>query len=271
VRLFILLAAVLPAVAQNPGVRLTNASRPVSRGFQIGDRFEVVITGAPDQPVSVRTTMTGRTDWGPVIGRTDSSGRWATVGQFAKEDFGHWSEVWTVGGRLAGPELQFSVGAPCLEGGHGILSMSGPNMGMTCETAEGRQTFTTPSGSDPFRTPDGRLVPGRMHSNRTVEQYRAEIMQSLIVGGRRGLKTGVHGDEAGALILKIVGVNALSEDETRNVLEIVRAAFDKPDRIPEAAKEPSETLRLLRHLADSTSQESLQRQIAETMADVQAR
>jgi hypothetical protein len=110
-----------------------------------------------------------------------------------------------------------------------------------------------------------------MRSNRTVEQYHAEIMQSFIISGARGVKTGVHGDEAGALILKIIGVNALSEDETRNVLEIVRAAFEKPDRIPETAKDPSETLRLLIRLADSTSQESLQRQIAETMADVQAR
>jgi hypothetical protein len=70
--------------------------------------------------------------------------------------------------------------------------------------------------------------------------------------------------------MKVIGVNALSEDETRNVVSIIRTAFEKPDLIPQAAKNPSETLRLLRSLADSTPQESLKRQIAETIAYVEA-
>ena len=41
---------------------------------------------------------------------------------------------------------------------------------------------------------------------------------------------------AGALISKMVGANALTEDETRNVLSIIRAAFETPDRISRAAK-----------------------------------
>ena len=69
--------------------------------------------------------------------------------------------------------------------------------------------------------------------------------------------------------MKMIGVNALAEDETRSVLSIVRSAFEKPDCIPQAAKDPSRTLLLLRHLADSTAQESLKQQIAETTAWVQ--
>ena len=99
--LFALLVVVIPAAAQNPLVRLVNASHPASSVFQVGDRFEVLVTGAPNQPVSVRTTMNGRTDWSPVIGSTDSTGRWSTAGQFEKSDFGGWYEVWTVGGKLA--------------------------------------------------------------------------------------------------------------------------------------------------------------------------
>src|ERR1700689_2788328 len=102
------MVAVIPAVAQSPLVRIINATRPGSRDFQIGDRFEILITAAANQPVSVRTTMKGRMDWGPVIGRTDMSGRWSTTGQFEKSDFGDWSEVWTVGGRLANPRIHFS-------------------------------------------------------------------------------------------------------------------------------------------------------------------
>jgi hypothetical protein len=60
--LFILAMAAIPAVAQSPIVRLINATHPASKNFQIGDRFELVIAGPPDQPVSVRTTMQGRTD-----------------------------------------------------------------------------------------------------------------------------------------------------------------------------------------------------------------
>ncbi len=250
-------------------MRLINATRPASRDFQIGDRFEILITGAANQPVSVRTTMQGRMDWGPVIGRTDMSGRWSTTGQFEKGDFGGWSEAWTVGGKLAKPEIHFSVGAPCLKDGQGSVTMMGLYMALTCETAEGRRTFATPSGTDPYRTPDGRLIPGRI-LNTTAEQYHAEIMEFLITSRANDLGSGRHGDEAGALIMQVIGVNALNEDEARNVLSIIRAAFEKPELIPQAAKEPSETLRLLRSLADSTGQESLKQEIAETVAYVVA-
>jgi hypothetical protein len=266
--LLVLALAVIPAVAQTPLVRLINATRPASRDFQIGDRFEILITGAANQPVNVRTTMNGRMDWGPVIGRTDMSGRWSTTGQFEKDDFGGWSEVWTVGGKLANPNIHFSVDAPCLKGGQSFQAQTGANMVLTCETAEGRQTFATQSGTGPFRTPDGRLIPGRL-SNMTAEQYHGEIMQFLITSRANDVGSGQRGDEAGALIMKVIGVNALDEDEARNVLAIVRAAFEKPELIPQAAKEPSETLRLLRNLADSTGQPSLKQQIAETMAYVE--
>jgi hypothetical protein len=269
--LIILAVALIPAVAQSPVVQLINATRPASRDFKIGDRFEVVITAATDLPISVRTTMRGRTDWGPVIGRTDMSGRWSTTGQYEKGDFGDWSEVWTVGGRVAIPAVHFSVGAPCLTGGQRFQMQIGLYSALACETAEGRQTFGTPSDTDPMRTPDGRLIPGRMRSNLTAEQYHMEIMRNLISNGKSGRGTRQLGDEAAALITKMIGPNALTEDETRNALSIIRAAFEKPDRIPQAAKDPSRTLSLLRNLVDWTDQESLKQQIAETMAYVQAR
>jgi hypothetical protein len=273
-----LVLAIIPAAAQSPLVRLLNASRPISRDFQVGDRFEILITGAPNQPVSVRTSMHGRTDWSPIIGSTDSTGRWSTGGQFEKSDFGGWREVWTVGGKLASPAIQFSVNAPCLPGGQGQALISGPNTILSCETTEGTQTFVTPSLSDPFRTPDGRLIPGR-RTEETQGQYHTEIIQDLIAGGtemradRISLQSsrGGLGDETADLISKLIGVNALNEDETRNSLAIIRAAFEKPETIQPSAKEPSRTLLLLRHLADFTDQDSLKREIAETIAYVQAR
>ncbi len=61
------------------------------------------------------------------------------------------------------------------------------------------------------------------------------------------------------------------EDETRNVLAIIHAAFEKPETIQPSAKNPSRTLLLLRQLADFTGQDSLKQEIGETIAYVQAR
>jgi hypothetical protein len=268
--LLILVASAIPALAQTPEVRLTNVSRPAGSDLQVGDRFEIVLAAAANQPVSVRTTRQGRMDWSPVIGWTDKSGRWSTTGQFEKGDFGDWSEVWTVGGKLAKPIVQFFVGAPCLKGGEGRAVVMSIHIALTCDTAAGSQTFLTPSDPDPFRTADGRTIPGRPQSNRTVDRYHTEIMESLITSRASGRHSGLPGDESGALIVKIIGVNALSGDETRNVLAIVRTAFEEPDRIPQASKGRSETLSLLRTLANSTDEEGLKQEIAETMAYIQA-
>jgi hypothetical protein len=274
--LLTLVLAVVPAVAQIPLVSLFNASRPGS-DFQVGDRFEIVIAAAPNQPISVRTMRQGRTDWGPVVGSTDSTGRWSTSGQFEKQDFGSWGEIWTVGGELANPDIHFSVKAHCLPSGRNQpLFMSGPNVILNCETSGGLQTFATPALSDSFRTPDGRLVDGRAREQ-TQEQYYSDLLQHLMANGMGttpvALQTsqGGLGDETADLISRLIGVNALTEPETRNSLAIVRAAFEMPESIKATAKEPSRTLLLLRHLADITGPGDLKREIDGTIAYFQAR
>jgi hypothetical protein len=270
--LIVLVLASIAAVAEGAVVQLNNLTRPASNDFKIGDRFEIVIVAAAYQPVSVRTMMQGRTDWGPVIGWTDNTGRWVTTGQFEKGDFGSWSEIWTVGGKLAGPSIQFSVGAPCLNDGRGMLMQSGPNMYLTCDTASGPEKFHTPSSGQPFRTPDGRMVAGSVRTNQTAEQYHAEIMQSLITGGLdRDSSAGEFGDRAGSVAASMIGVNALNINEIRNVLRIVRFAWAENGRIPQGARDPAQTLLFLRKQADSNSDEILQREIAETVAYVQSR
>jgi hypothetical protein len=273
----LLVLSILPAAAQSPVVRLVNTSRS-SGDFQIGDRFEILIAGAANLPVSVRTSMHGRTDWSPIIGWTDSAGRWSTGGQFEKSDFGDWREVWTVGGKLANPAIEFSVNAPCLPRGPAQSFISGPNRILSCQTTEGTQTFQTPSLSDPFRTPDGRLIPGRP-TQESPEQYHTRIIQDLIAGATGRLtdrialqsSRGGLGDETGELIGKLIGVNALDANETLNMLAMIRAAFEKPETIQPSAREPSRTLLLLRRLAELSGQDSLQREIAETIEYVQAR
>jgi hypothetical protein len=275
--LLIFTLGLIPATAQIPLVRLVNLSHPRSSEFQISDRYEIQIIGAPRQPISVRTNRQGRTDWGPVVASTDSTGRWSTTGQFEKSDFGAWREIWTVGSKLATPAIQFYVKAPCLPAGRGMASMSGPNVSLTCDTPEGSRTFGTPSLTDPFRTPDGRVISGRSMEE-TPEQYQMQILEHLICGGNieaapvlQSSRGGGLGDETADLIVKLIGVNALTEDETRNILAVVRAAFEKPKNIAPDAKDPSRTLLFLQHLADLTDNDSLKQQIAETIAYVHTR
>ena len=276
----LVLALVVSALAQTPIVRLVNVSRPASRAFQIGDQFEILITGAPHQPISVRTMMNGTTDWSPVIASTDDTGRWSTTGRFGKDDFGGGSEIWTVGGKLASPVIIFNVQAPCLPGGRGFYAGSGPNWVLSCETAEGTQTFVTPPVSDSFRTPDGRLVPRRKPENMMPDQYHMDILQYLITSQGKDIASsrislqssrGGLGDEVAGLIARLIGVNALSNDETRNVLEIIHATFENPETIAPSARVPTKTLQFLHHLADLTDQDSLKQQIADEIAYVQER
>jgi hypothetical protein len=104
--------------------------------------------------------------------------------------------------------------------------------------------------------------------NRTPEQYHAEIIEAMLRGDT-GLHSKALGDEAGATILKMIGVNALSRGEVLTALSIIRDAFDSPKRIPETQKKPVETLLLLQKLTDFTSDEGLRQQIAGTVAHLQ--
>lgn len=220
--------------------------------------------------------MNGSADWGPVIGSTDDIGRWSATGRFEEKDFGGWSEIWTVGGKLAIPRIRFTVQAPCLPGGPNIQGVSGPNQFVSCETPEGRRTFVT--SSDSFRTPDGRLVPRRKPGDMTPDEYHMDILQYLITSQGNDIaqarislqsSSGGLGDEVAALIARLTGANALNDDETRNVLAIVHAAFEKPETIALSARVPSRTLQFLHHLADLTDPDSLKQRIAETIAYVQ--
>jgi len=156
--------------------------------------------------------------------------------------------------------------------------VSGQNVMQTCETAEGSQRFSTPSASDSFRTPDGRLVPERSIGQETQDVYQMGILQHLITAqGQSAGPVALHssrggrGDETAELIANLIGVNALGEGEIRNVLSIVRNAFAKLETLAPGTNYPARTLKLLRHLAGLTDDTSLRRQIAETLEYVQTR
>jgi hypothetical protein len=122
------------------------------------------------------------------------------------------------------------------------------------------------------------LVPGRSIEQETQDVYQMRILQELITGRRQSpdpvalwSSRGSRGDETAELITNLIGVNALSEGEIRNVLSIVRNAFAKPETLAPGTNYPARSLKLLRHLADLTDDSSLERQIAETVEYVQTR
>jgi hypothetical protein len=255
--LIVFVVAAIAVSAQNAAVKITNASRPGSADFQVGDRFEVVVMGAPNLPVSVRTMRQGRTDWGPVIAYTDINGRWSTEGQFEKQDFGEWREVWTVGGKVANPVIDLSVKGSCISGVRVMISQSGPNEILSCDTATGTQSFVTPSGGDSFHTPDGRVTPDRM---------RSEVIVSAITGNGNFQPGKVLSGSVGS-IGQIIGVNALTEKEMQNLIAISHATFEGQYRAERAIPE---LVLLLQRLEKETDQASLKQQLAETITFVQA-
>ena len=258
----IFVLAAIPAFAQRPVAQIVNLTRGGTLDFQVGDRFELVITAWANEPVSVRTTRSSMTDWSRIIGWTDQSGHWASEGKFEKADFGAWSQGWTVGGKLTAQPLQFFVAGSCLPGHPGILNQSGPNISLNCETANGEQNFVTPSFGDSFRTPDGRVIPGLTTHGGTPEQRTGFVIEE-------GGPSGQSGDDAAVLITKVIDANALNEREIRNVIQIIRLAFQNLDRKAPASN-PIATIALLKQLANQTEMEGLKKEIAATVAFIQA-
>jgi hypothetical protein len=99
-------ASTIPATVQ-----LVNLSRPsAGLAFQVGDRFAVRISGAPNSTVSDVATQNGSTST-TVHGQTDASGHFAVEATLGPEHIGNWTETWKVGSTTAAPVLSFSVAA----------------------------------------------------------------------------------------------------------------------------------------------------------------
>lgn len=99
-----------PAPVYNPQLSFTT-----SRGgtaLQVGDSWEISITGAPpNTPVSVTGGKTG-VQTTTVMGTTDGSGNFSISGTFTPDQVATWSEVWQVGGLRVGSLIAFTVSPP---------------------------------------------------------------------------------------------------------------------------------------------------------------
>lgn len=88
-------------------VQLTNVSRPGSP-LQVGDKWALKITGAPNGAVVGTATHNGISAGSTNFGNTDSTGQQTLTGQMTADTIGTWVESWTVAGGPAA-SLQFTV------------------------------------------------------------------------------------------------------------------------------------------------------------------
>ena len=123
-----------PLTVTSATATLSNSSRP-GQSFQVGDSWQLNITGPPNSPVSNLAVQNGNSLGVTGYGSTDANGNFSLSGTFSASAAGNWSETWSVAGQNA-PALSFSVSAVQSSGG-GSGSGGGSNAG------------SNPSGSGP--------------------------------------------------------------------------------------------------------------------------
>lgn len=106
-------AASLPTSPQAaPSVSIRNLTGPSNAQFQVGDQWQIVVQGAPNQAVSAAASQNGSSLGTTPFGSTDASGRLVLNGTMGAGQVGQWVETWIVGGITAAPVLQFYVLSP---------------------------------------------------------------------------------------------------------------------------------------------------------------
>lgn len=136
------------------GGKFTFASSRGGTAFQVGDTWQISITGAtPNAPVTVSGSMMGSSFSGTSMGTTDSSGNFSKSGTFDTSTVGSWQETWAVGGAQSGT-VSFTVAAATTPAGQTIITSSGAPAagsaatGSSSGSSTGSTSSTTIAGFD---------------------------------------------------------------------------------------------------------------------------
>ena len=134
-------------IPANGGKMIFTTSRGGTNALQVGDTWQVQITGAsPNSPVTVSGSMPGGTFSGPSMGSTDNSGNFSKSGTFDTSTVGSWQETWAVGGAQSGT-ISFTVAAATTPAGQSIISSSGAASGGGTATGGSTSAGATSSTS----------------------------------------------------------------------------------------------------------------------------
>lgn len=127
----------------------TNLTSGDNTNFKVGDRWEIVISGAaPNAPVLMNGGLNGANSPYP-MGNTDASGTFRANGQMGQAEIGNWSEAWRVNNQIVA-SFSFNV------------KPAGSSSGTTAGTTGGGQTVTTSSKSVFDTLPGGSISVGGM-------------------------------------------------------------------------------------------------------------
>lgn len=90
-----------------PSTALSAILSPSKAIYNVGDAWTLVVTGAPNQPVSMSGGKNGANATAS-FGNTDSNGRFTLTGSFQASEVGSWQETWNVGQQVAG-RINFAI------------------------------------------------------------------------------------------------------------------------------------------------------------------
>lgn len=121
-------------------VRLVNSSGGSNSSFNVGDSWQIIVTGKPNAQVSASATQNGTSLGTSPMGTIGSNGQLVLTGTMASSQVGNWSESWTVGGQNAG-SVSFSVAAPSGGSGGGGATGSGIPAGTSNSGASSSNPF----------------------------------------------------------------------------------------------------------------------------------
>jgi hypothetical protein len=95
-------------VIARPTLQFTNLTGASNTALRVGDAWKIIITGAPNQPVTMTGTFNG-VPTGGTMGSTDAGGTYSLSGAMGSGVVGTWIETWYVGGVAAIAPLSFTV------------------------------------------------------------------------------------------------------------------------------------------------------------------
>jgi len=126
-----------------PTLQLMNLTHPdLGANYLVGDTYQVAITGAPNQPVTMVQVANGATS-NQSFGNTDAYGNRIIDYVEQSANIGSYTQVWSVGSTQASPAVSFTIGQL---GTGGIVSTS--DLGQTSDgSVSGVSTISITNGS----------------------------------------------------------------------------------------------------------------------------
>lgn len=160
-------------------VRLVNNSGGSNSSFNVGDSWQIVVTGPPNSKVTASAMQNGtNAGTNTVMGTIGANGQLVLTDTFAASQVGNWTETWMVGNQSAG-SISFSVASPS-QTSSGTSSAAG---GSSNTSAGGSSSNATSGSCFSFYSGDTCWGPVGMLTALTIGGVALAGM--FLLGGRR--------------------------------------------------------------------------------------